>query len=60
MFYYESSQRYTDPKMFDSISLLYFVIQCFDADKFIYDLPNVSVTNTKQTLKDRDISGIGP
>ena len=37
---------------------LYFVTQRFAADKYIYNLPNASITYKNQTLKNRALSGI--
>ena len=57
MICYSSSQNSTYLKTIESISL-FFVTHCFATDKYIYDLQKVSITNTKKTFKDWDLSGV--
>ena len=52
IFYLYSPQNSAYLTNVESIPLWYFVSQFFDADKYIYNLPKASITNTQQTLKD--------
>ena len=57
--HYQSSQHSTYPKKLESVALLYFVTYCFAADKYIYNLLNSLMVDTKLTLKYNAILGVG-
>ena len=59
MFRYYSSKNSAYITNFESISLWYILTQLFTAVKYIYNLPKLSIYDTKQTLKYEAISGVG-